>query len=201
MTYRRAVISLAEENDDDLPAEDLSRSVNKLTADLTDDLLSSAHRHLPQFIADGMDKAQGQEEGVEGEIVIGKRAVDRFIRSYVRNALNISIVPFKDQICRYAQSDADGNSCRYMIYGTLSSLHSSLRRLISDHIRTATRFGFARAARAMGYKTIQLGVEDGVRKTIEFTGSIMYRNLIPTLKEEDDLALGRKLIDDEESDV
>ena len=199
---RSSVIALLAAGEDEVTEDQFVAAVNILTNNFKNDCFGLSRICLSACVADGSELALSSgDDDSEEDVFIDKRAIDKFIHSYSKKSLDICIGPYVEQICRYAQSDVAGNNSRCLIYGVLSSLHSSLRRLISDHIRTATRFGFARAARGMGYRSIHVGVEDGVRKTIEFQGSIMYRNLIPTLNEEDTLELGSKLIDDKESNV
>jgi len=152
--------------------------------------------HLSTAVYAGADEAGSESDSDdEDDWFIGRRAIDKFIHSYSKKSLDICLEPYITQVCKSAQVDEDGNNSLYLIYGLMSSLDHALQRLTTDQLRTATRFGFARAARSMGYTSIQLGIEDGARKTIEFKGPIMYRNLIPTLNETDELKLGDKLID------
>ena len=199
--FRSSVISLVTAGVDEVSQTQFEASVKNLSEKLKTDCFNTSRSPLQSAIVDGADQAVVlSEDEDEDDILLGRRAKDKFIYSYSKNSLDIAIDPYVDQICRFAQSDIEGNNALYKVPGVLAALHNSLRRLVSDQLRTARRFGFARAARGMGYTSVNLGIEDGVRKTIEFKGSIMYRNLIPSLNEEDELQLGSKLINEEESD-
>jgi hypothetical protein len=202
--FKEKMIQLVESDQDEVDSDLLESSIKKLHTALVNDCSAHAHRYLSDYVDLGVDMALSQDDSDgDKDLVVGRRALQKFTTNYIKQSYWRAISPYMDQICRYVELDAEGNSPRYKVYGSLSSLKLSLDRLIRDQEETAKRFGFAKAARILGYVNVSIeDAETSERKTIELNkGPIRYRNLIPGLDESDsEMKLGSKLIEDTSDD-
>jgi hypothetical protein len=202
-SFREKVIMLVEADQDEVDQPALDLALRNEFGQLVTNCMTAGKKFLQELVEEGVCMVSDQAEETEEEIVIGRRAMTRFYTNCVEKSFWKTVSPYRDQVCGCTSPDEDGNSPRYMTYGALSSMWISLERLARDQSRAAKRFGFAKAARTLGYVSMEMeNPESGDRKTIELNrGPIVYKNLIPSLNDAyDDLQLGSKLIKDSTDD-
>lgn len=205
-SFKPGVLALMEVDQDELSVDELKKQIDIAFSNFLDTLMKIAKDHIPYHVDCGVEDALSQLNDQEDDLTVGRRALERFMINYVKVSFEKALTPYKDNIYSYITVDQDGNDTRYMTYGAMSSLASSIHRLAKDQITTATRFGFAKASRTLGYTSMVMeAAESGERKTIELNkGPIVYKNLTPDLEDTcNELILGSKLIQDtsEEQDI
>jgi len=201
--FRGRIVELVESDQDDVPVVELDSALRETFGEFVTNCMACGKRLLKDQVEEGVIAVLDQSGDAEDDIQIGRRPMDRFFTNCVEKSFWKSISPYRDSICGHVLPDQEGNSPRYRIYGSLSSMWLSIERLARDQARSAYRFGFAKASRILGYTSMHMqNPESEGRKTIELNkGPIVYRNLIPELDDDfTDLILGSKLIQDTSDD-
>jgi hypothetical protein len=197
--FRDRIIMLVESDQDEVGDNTLELQLRSSFGELVTNCMAHGKNNLQEQIEDGTALAIELDGHQDEEIIVGRRATSKFFTNCVEKSFWKTVSPYRDRVCNYVHPDAEGNSPRYMVYGALSSMWLSLERLANDQLEAAKRFGFAKAARTLGYVSMHMeNTESGDRKTIELNkGPIVYKNLIPELNDNHtQILLGSKLIED-----
>lgn len=139
---------------------------------------------------------------VPGGTPIGSRAKEKFLTNYVQKSYWKFLSPIADKIKSCFERDVDGNMPNFLSLKEMSGISNSINFLIVEHKEVARRFGFAKAARNLGYNSMILeNIESKDRKTIDLPlkGPIPYQNLIAD-SNNCNLLLGNKVGSVTESD-
>lgn len=180
---------------EDVESEDIKDEIDQNFKTFVTMCGQEATKYLPAEIDSGATL-------VPGGLQIGSRAKEKFLTNYVQKSYYKFLNPIADKIKGCFERDIDGNMPNFLSLKELSGISNSINFLINEHKEVAKRFGFAKAARNLGYNSMILeNIESKDRKTIDLPlkGPIPYQNLIADSKNYQ-LLLGNKVGSVTESD-